>query len=94
MHSTTVLATVVESLHGSGRYSSRPWTGRYCVKRIPVLLSVVALMVVMLAMSVAPAFARPPLYDSEHPETGAFAPDIPSNAKHFFLKEGFECVKQ
>jgi hypothetical protein len=54
----------------------------------------VAMMVVMLAMSVAPAFARPPLYDCEHPETGAFAPDIPSNAKHFFLKEGFECVKQ
>jgi hypothetical protein len=89
-----VLATVNESLHGSGRYSSRPWKGRYCVKRILVLLSVVALMVVMLAMSVAPAFARPPLYDCEHPETGAFAPDIPSNAKHFFLKEGFECVKQ
>jgi hypothetical protein len=61
------------------------------VKRILVLLSVVALM---LAMSVAPAFARPPLYDCEHPETGAFVPNIPSNAKHFFLKEGFECVKQ
>jgi hypothetical protein len=91
MRSPPVLATVVESLHGSGRYSSRPWTGRYCVKRILVLLSVVALM---LAMSVAPAFARPPLYDCEHPETGAFVPNIPSNAKHFFLKEGFECVKQ
>jgi hypothetical protein len=91
MRSPPVLATVVESLHGSGRYSSRPWTGRYCVKRILVLLSVVALM---LAMSVAPAFARPPLYDCEHPETGAFVPNILSNAKHFFLKEGFECVKQ
>ncbi len=64
------------------------------MKRILVLLGVVALMVVMLAMSVAPAFARPPLYDCEHPETGAFAPNTPSNAKHFFLKEGFECLKQ
>ena len=64
------------------------------MKRIPVLLSVVALMVVMLAMSVAPAFARPPLYTCTHPETGAVAIDMPSNAKHFFLKEGFECVKQ
>ncbi len=94
MRSPPVLATVIETLHGSGRDDYRPWTGRYCVKRILALLSVVALMVVMLAMSVAPALARPPLYDCEHPETGAFAPNIPSNAKHFFLKEGFECVKQ
>jgi hypothetical protein len=64
------------------------------VKRILVLLTVVALMMVMLAMGVAPAFARPPLYDCEHPQTGAFAPNIPSNAKHFFVKEGFGCVKQ
>jgi hypothetical protein len=34
--------------------------GEVCMKRILVLLSVVALMVVMLAMSVAPAFARYP----------------------------------
>ena len=31
--------------------------GEVCMKRILVLLSVVAMMVVMLAMSVAPAFA-------------------------------------
>jgi hypothetical protein len=67
---------------------------REVLREALVLLSVVALMVVMLAMSVAPAFARPPLYDCEHPETGAFAPNITSNVKHFFLKEGFECVKQ
>jgi methionine-rich copper-binding protein CopC len=64
------------------------------MRRTTMLVTVVALMVVMLAMSVAPAFARPPLNDCEHPETGAFVPTIPSNVKHFFLKEGFECVKQ
>ncbi len=48
----------------------------------------------MLAVGVAPAFVRPPLYTCTHPETGAVAIDQPSNAKHFFFKEGFECVKQ
>ena len=52
------------------------------------------LMTTMLAVSVAPAFARPPLWTCTHPETGAVAVDMPSNAKHFFFKEGFECVKQ
>ena len=63
-------------------------------KRISVLLATVAVMTTMLAVSVAPAFARPPLWTCTHPETGAVAVDMPSNAKHFFLKEGFECVKQ
>ena len=63
-------------------------------KRISVLLATVTVMTTMLAVSVAPAFARPPLYTCTHPETGAVAIDMPSNAKHFFFKEGFECVKQ
>jgi hypothetical protein len=63
-------------------------------KRISVLLATVAVMTTMLAVSVAPAFARPPHWTCTHPETGAVAVDMPSNAKHFFFKEGFECVKQ
>ena len=63
-------------------------------KRISVLLATVAVMTTMLAVSVAPAFASPPLWTCTHPETGAVAVDMPSNAKHFFFKEGFECVKQ
>ena len=63
-------------------------------KRISVLVATVALMTTMLAMSVVPAFARPPLWECTHPETGAVAIDQPSNAKHIFFKEGFECVKQ
>jgi hypothetical protein len=63
-------------------------------KRISVLLATVAVMTTMLAVSVAPAFARPPLWTCTHPETGAVAVNMPSNAKHFFFKEGFECVKQ
>ena len=63
-------------------------------KRIPVLLATVILMTAMLAMSVVPAFARPPLYTCMHPETGAVATEQPSNAKHVFFKAGFECVKQ
>ena len=63
-------------------------------KRILVLLATMIVMTAMLAMSVAPAFARPPLYTCTQPETGAVAIDMPSNAKHYFFKEGFECVKQ
>ena len=63
-------------------------------KRISVLLATMAVMTTMMAMSVVPAFARPPLYTCTHPETGAVAIDMPGNAKHFFFKEGFECVKQ
>jgi hypothetical protein len=63
-------------------------------KRISVLLATLAVMTTMLAVSVAPAFARPPLWTCTHPETGAVAVNMPSNAKHFFFKEGFECVKQ
>ena len=63
-------------------------------KRILVLAATVAVLTAMLAVSVVPAFASPPLYTCTHPETGAVAIDIPSNAKHFFFKEGFECVKQ
>ena len=63
-------------------------------KRISVLLATVTVMTTMLAVSVAPAFARPPLWTCTHPETGAVAVDMPSNARHFFFKEGFECVKQ
>ena len=63
-------------------------------KRILVLVATVALMTTMLALSVAPAFASPPLYTCTHPETGAVAIDMPSNAKHFFFKAGYECVKQ
>jgi methionine-rich copper-binding protein CopC len=63
-------------------------------KRISVLLATVAVMTTMLAVSVAPAFAHPPLWTCTHPETGAVAVNMPSNAKHFFFKEGFECVKQ
>ena len=62
--------------------------------RILVLWATVAVMTTMLAVSVAPAFARPPLWTCTHPETGAVAVNMPSNAKHFFFKEGFECVKQ
>jgi hypothetical protein len=42
-------------------------------KRILVLLSVVALMVVMLAMSVAPAFA---VWQTEGPNTGCKTGDL------------------
>ena len=63
-------------------------------KRISVLLATVTLMTTMLAVSVAPVVARPPLWTCTHPETGAVAVDMPSNAKHFFFKEGFDCVKQ
>jgi hypothetical protein len=43
-------------------------------KRIAVLLSVVALMVVMLAMSVAPAFAAPPIFSCTLTGTGQTFP--------------------
>jgi hypothetical protein len=62
------------------------------MRRILVLLSVVALMVVMLAMAVAPAFAKPPTY------TCTLGSKILSGLDHKFAHElersGETCVKE
>ena len=60
-------------------------------KRILLLISVVALMVVMLAMSVAPAFAAAPLYQCIGPN-GEQAITRAYN-KQILVKQGYECVK-
>ena len=63
------------------------------ISRKFLLLSVVALMVVILAMSVAPAFAAQPTYACTDP-TGSFQTIVPSSDKQFFVKLGYECVRQ
>jgi hypothetical protein len=60
------------------------------MKRILVLLSVVALMVVMLAMSVAPAFAR--TYTYFRCTSGSFVEYVsPNVAAQDYRPYGFEC---
>jgi hypothetical protein len=63
------------------------------MKRILVLLSVVALMVVMLAMSVAPAFAAPPTFRCVNPNTGASV-DVHPSQQHIAKRQGLtDCFK-
>ena len=59
-------------------------------KRILVLLSVVALMVVMMAVSVAPAFAAMPLFNCS-----GYGYNYPVYAKniHYFKAAGYDCVR-
>jgi hypothetical protein len=59
-------------------------------KRILVLLSVVALMVVMLAMSVAPAFAAPPTFVCE---VGSRVFSVPATDIGIFIRGGADCYK-
>jgi cbb3-type cytochrome oxidase cytochrome c subunit len=62
-------------------------------KRILVLLSVVALMVVMLATTVAPAFAKRGIFLCTNPTTGdqVFFQAKFQN-KHIWIEQGFtEC---
>jgi hypothetical protein len=63
-------------------------------KRILVLLSVVALMVVMLAMSVAPGFAAPTkLWQCVDP-TGTDSVLVSTKFEKLFLEaRGYECTK-
>jgi hypothetical protein len=62
------------------------------MRRIILLLSVVALMVVMLAMSVAPAFASPPFFQCTNPNTGQSAFVIGGQEKKDARDAGFtEC---
>ena len=56
-------------------------------KRILVLLSVVALMVVMLAMAVAPAFATQPIYVCTYTNAGGYILTDPHGA-HEFERDG------
>jgi hypothetical protein len=62
-------------------------------KRILVLLTAVAVMTAMLAVSVAPAFADPPFYRCTHPTIPDYAEFISPNQKHGYKKDGWECVK-
>ena len=64
-------------------------------KRILVLLSVVALMMVMLAMSVAPGFAapKPKSWVCFNPTTGALELAVTKDQKKDFEAQGFECRK-
>ena len=55
-------------------------------KRIVLLLSVVALMVAMLAMAVAPAFATPRLYVCTYTTGGSILTD--AHGAHTFERDG------
>ena len=60
-------------------------------KRILLLMSVVALMVVMLAISVAPAFAYGAVFSCTNPnalppQIVVIGPDM-----HLWKQEGYEC---
>jgi hypothetical protein len=60
------------------------------MKRVLVLLSVVALMVVMLAMSVAPALASAPTFRCYNPDTGLYLQSYPFNgALHYMRDHGY-----
>jgi hypothetical protein len=65
-------------------------------KRILVLLSVVALMVVMLAMSVAPAFAGAKLWTCVDPtrQDPEVYTDLTKFEKERFEARGYVCTKQ
>jgi len=66
------------------------------MKRIVVLFSVVALMMVMVAMSIAPAFAAQPLYTCTK-EGEATAYNVPPKYAHGspsgYERYGFVCTK-
>ena len=63
------------------------------MKRVVVLLAVVALMVVMVAMSVAPAFASTAFFQCTNPNTGQSA-FVYAYGKHEAKLLGFtECHK-
>jgi hypothetical protein len=62
------------------------------MKRILVLLSVVVLMVVMLAMSVAPALARP-LHQYYCTQPGWVDTIIFPYNKQYNIEQGYDCVK-
>ena len=60
-------------------------------KRIVVLLTVVALMVVMLAMAVAPAFAYGAVFQCTNPNTGQHINVLGRDKHHFKLLGYTEC---
>jgi hypothetical protein len=63
-------------------------------KRILVLLCVVALMVVMLAVSVGPAFAKVHSYVCTQPDTGASLGVLGADGKKFAKSLGYtDCEK-
>jgi len=62
-------------------------------KRILVLLSVVALMVVMLATSVAPGFAGQKFWLCVHPTTLERDSVLTKAEKESLEARGFECTK-
>jgi hypothetical protein len=65
-------------------------------KRILVLLSVVVLMVVMLAMSVAPAFAaKAKFWECVNPTDPLELPTLVTSKfeKELFEARGYECTK-
>ena len=65
-------------------------------KRILVLLSVVALLVVLLATSVAPAFAAMPVYGCTLYASDGSVEDydtVQAKDVHFYKKGGYTCVK-
>ena len=65
------------------------------MKRILVLLTVVAVMVVVLATSVAPAYATVHIWRCVDPDTGAIAPAIGPHMKKDVKADGFtECTKE
>jgi hypothetical protein len=65
------------------------------MRRMVVLLSVVAMMVVMMAMSVAPAFAATPTFICTNPDTGESLASTPSmGSLHFLRSHGYtDCVR-
>jgi ABC-type sugar transport system substrate-binding protein len=64
------------------------------MRRILVLLTVVALMVGMLAMSVTSAFAKPHDYVCTNPDTGQSVGTTGFHAKQVTKKQGFtDCTK-
>ncbi len=56
------------------------------MKRIVVLLSVVAMMMAMMAMSVAPAFAAAPYWNCS-------GTTVIAKYVHYYRAAGYECVR-
>ncbi len=64
------------------------------MRRMVVLLSVVAVMVGMLAMSVAPAFAARPLYECVNPADGQVLRFYMGHNLKFYSQElGWNCTR-
>ncbi len=61
------------------------------MNRFLMLLTVVALMMVMLAMSVAPAFAAMPYWTCSG---YGFTVSVPAKSVHYYRAADYTCVKQ